>query len=86
MNDSKSGRRAPKPSTAKEPNCVHPGGEHQPASACRICKDGPQLREWSDGWAAWLAENPDSYEAKAARERDMTSDGSRTVGAFHSWR
>ena len=35
---------------AREPSCQHRGGENQPASACRICKDGPALAEWRGYW------------------------------------
>lgn len=41
---------------AREPDCVHSlPGQLQPASACRICKDGPDLAEWK----AWWATHPD---------------------------
>lgn len=61
---------ASKPSRAREPSCVHTwGGMVQPMSACRICKDSPLLQLWADEWAAWLSENPDSFEAQNARER-----------------
>jgi hypothetical protein len=40
---------------AKEPRCVHSGrGDiswvRQPASACRFCKDGDELRAWKAYW------------------------------------
>ena len=59
-----------KPYQAREPDCRCPGGKGWPASACRFCKDGAELRAWSDGWRAWLAENPDSPEAITVRAYD----------------
>jgi len=64
--------RAPRPQREREPDCVHGygAGAGHPASACRICKDGPELREWKRAWAAWLAENPNSPEARWVAEMD----------------
>lgn len=48
---------------AREPDCVHShdygSPVRQPASACSTCKDGDELREWSEGWVRWFAEHPD---------------------------
>lgn len=63
---------ARKPLITREPYCIHPGGEKQPASACSVCQDGPRLREWAAGWEAWLAENPDSPEARWVRAADAS--------------
>lgn len=70
----------PKPAHAREPYCIHSGWNGgvreqrfmQPASACRICKDGSELAKWSADWAAWLAENPDSPEARWVAEQNRT--------------
>ena len=51
----------------REPRCVHPGGE-RPASDCTICRDDAPLRQWKADWAAWLAEHPDSEEARNGYE------------------
>ena len=48
----------------REPRCVHSGGEERPASACLICRDDYPLRKWRQAWFAWLAEHPDSEEAR----------------------
>jgi hypothetical protein len=64
----------------REPDCIHRGytGERpHPASACRTCKDGPQLAEWHAQWDAWLAENPDSDEAKIVARMDATGQWTR---------
>jgi hypothetical protein len=53
----------------REPSCIHSGWSGgirvdrlmQPASACRICKDGPELAKWMADWAAWAEENPEEY-------------------------
>ena len=45
-----------------EPRCVRTGGGA--ASACTICRDDPPLRKWKADWAAWLAANPHSEEAR----------------------
>lgn len=42
--------------SAREPGCVHSdyddgSGLRQPASACSICKDGPELAAWKAYWA-----------------------------------
>ena len=64
---------ARKPFRAQEPNCVHSHPEYpQPASACRICKDSDFLREHAEEWEAWLAENPDSPEARVVAEMDRS--------------
>lgn len=63
---------APKPMRAREPNCRHPGGEEQPASACSTCQHGEFLREWAQAWHDWLAENPDSAEARIVAEMDAS--------------
>ena len=55
----------------REPNCVHPftwePRTYQPASACRECSQGIELARWKAEWAAWAAENPDTYEARVHR-------------------
>jgi len=56
-----------KPWRTTEPRCVHSGTAKrtsQPASACRTCSQDPELARWKADWAAWLAENPDSPEAR----------------------
>jgi hypothetical protein len=58
---------APRPTREVEPECIHPGGAGHPASSCKDCADGPELRGWRAAWAAWLAENPDSREAHLVR-------------------
>lgn len=35
----------------REPDCIH-SNHSQPASACRICKDGPVLKAWREYWAS----------------------------------
>ena len=52
---------ASKPSIS-EPRCTHPGGGR--ATDCAVCRDDPPLRKWRQDWAAWLAEHPDSEEAR----------------------
>ena len=53
----------PRPWRVREPACIHTrGGPCQPASACRICVDGPELARWKAEWAAWAAENPQEAE------------------------
>ena len=54
-------RRDVKPSI-REPRCTHPGGGA--ASTCTICRDDPPLRRWRQDWAMWLADHPDSDEAR----------------------
>ena len=69
---------AEKPTQAREPDCIHSGWSGgrrlgsltQPASACIECQHGPELRQWRESWAAWLAENPDSPEARWVAEMD----------------
>jgi hypothetical protein len=52
----------------REPNCVHPFTHdpvtYQPASACLSCAEGEELARWRAEWAAWLAEHPNSPEAR----------------------
>lgn len=53
-------------SKAKEPDCVHSGWDGgvrperrmQPASACRICKDSPELLAWRRYWNELLRSIP----------------------------
>jgi hypothetical protein len=67
-----------KPFRAREPDCTHSGWRGnrrlqqltQPASACNVCSQGEELAQWRAEWAAWLAENPDSFEAKWVAEMD----------------
>lgn len=62
---------APKPLNAREPYCIHSNPRWpQPASACIECSEGPALRKWQEDWAAWLAEHPDSPEARWLAEMD----------------
>lgn len=63
---------ARKPYQAREPYCRHPGGEHQPASACIECSQSEWLRDWRQGWATWLDENPDSLEAYTVKQMDAS--------------
>lgn len=72
MSETEPARPAPKPSRVREPNCIHhppgtPDSLKQPASACRVCQYGPELKQWRDDWAEWLAQNPDSFEAQEVR-------------------
>ena len=72
-------RRTPRPPT-REPDCIHRGylGERlHPASACQTCKDGPKLAAWHAQWDAWLAENPDSDEAKIIARMDASGRWTR---------
>lgn len=51
-------------SRKREPSCDHGGIEErseQPASMCRICKDGPELLAWRRYW--------NQVKAEAARIR-----------------
>jgi len=78
---------AQKPASPREPSCVHAPYGHHAASACSTCKDGPRLREWREGWAAWLAENSDSMEARHVRATDrcvaaMKADPGHLGGGF----
>lgn len=60
-------RRARRPLSIREPDCIHSGRVRQPASACDVCCDGEPLRKHNAEWTAWLAENPDSPEARNLR-------------------
>jgi hypothetical protein len=44
---------------AREPSCEHPGGEHQPASACTTCRHSQRLLDWKRQWGAYFLEHPD---------------------------
>jgi hypothetical protein len=56
-----------KPLQTREPSCVHPGGRYYPMSSCGVCKSSSELADWKARWAAWLAENPNSLEARFIR-------------------
>lgn len=56
----------------REPKCVHSGTMEQPASRCNVCCDSDFLREWGESWEAWLAENPDSTEARIVALMDAS--------------
>lgn len=56
------------PISAREPSCIHDA--HQPASACNECQHSDELREWARGWDEWVAENPDSPEARWVADAD----------------
>lgn len=52
----------------REPDCTHAPVEHpQPASACRICKDGPRLVEWKAYWRGVIS--GDIPDTRAERVR-----------------
>ncbi len=73
-------RLVPRPRD-REPNCIHSTGVNtvtQPASRCRICKDGPELAKWKADWVVWLAEYPDSWEAREVARWAAEGQGRRS--------
>jgi hypothetical protein len=65
----------------REPSCIHSHGR-QPASACLICKDGPELARWRADWDAWCssrtgAQLGQKVQAKRMATRRVILDESR---------
>jgi hypothetical protein len=48
----------------REPDCIHSlnYSTRQPASACRICKDGPDILAWKKYWDEHQDLIPDRYK------------------------
>jgi hypothetical protein len=62
------------PSHVEEPICVHSSyNQPQPMSACRHCKDSPELAAWREYWAKVRKEVASLPESEWTRQHRLVA-------------